>query len=97
MSGIHQVEKYGQEERVLHRDLSEYSRRRSTTGPYADNLDLDVLIVGAGFGGTFLLHEMRKQGYNTKLFEAGVSFGGTWRWNIYPGARVDSEVTLLSF
>ena len=94
MSGIHQFENYEGQERVLHRDLSEYGRRRGTTGPYADNLELDVLIVGAGFGGVFLLHEMRKQGYKTVLYEAGTNFGGTWRWNIYPGARVDSEVPI---
>lgn len=33
-------------------ELAEYSHRRSTTGPYADNLDIDILIVGAGFGTT---------------------------------------------
>ena len=65
-------------ERILKRDLHEYGRRRRTDGPYADNLDVDVLIVGAGFGGTFLLHEMRKEGFNTVLYEAGTSFGGTW-------------------
>ncbi|KAI9657049.1 MAG: hypothetical protein M1821_003215 [Bathelium mastoideum] len=94
MSGIHQFEKYEDKERVLHRNLSEYGRRRSTTGPYADNLELDVLIIGAGFGGVFLLHEMRKQGYKTVVYEAGTNFGGTWRWNVYPGARVDSEVPI---
>lgn len=31
-------------------ELSDYSARRQTTGPYADNLDLDALIVGGGFG-----------------------------------------------
>lgn len=75
MSGIHSVEKYGPEERVLHRDLAEYGRRRSLEYPYSDNLDIDVLIVGAGFGGVFLLHEMRKAGYKTTLYEAGTSFG----------------------
>lgn len=95
MAGIHQYEKFDAEpERLLKRDLTQYSRRRDTTGPYADNLDLDVLIVGAGFGGVFLLHEMRRQGYNVVLYEAGGNFGGTWRWNIYPGARVDSEVPI---
>ncbi|KAF2172967.1 hypothetical protein M409DRAFT_62608 [Zasmidium cellare ATCC 36951] len=94
MSGIHQVEQYGPQERVLHRELAEYGRRRAMDGPYADNLDIDVLIVGAGFGGVYLLHEMRKAGYKTVLYEAGTSFGGTWRWNIYPGARVDSEVPI---
>ena len=67
-------------ERILKTDLSEYGKRARTDGPYADNLDIDVLIVGAGFGGAYLLYEMRKQGYNTVLYDAGTSFGGTWRW-----------------
>jgi len=71
-------------ERVIKTDLRQYGRRLREDGPYADNLDIDVLIVGAGFGGTFLLYEMRKQGYNVVLYDAGTSFGGTWRWNVYP-------------
>ncbi|CAK4034736.1 Baeyer-Villiger monooxygenase [Lecanosticta acicola] len=94
MSGIHQVEQYGAQQRVLHRELAEYGRRRGMEYPYSDNLEVDVLIVGAGFGGVFLLHEMRKLGYKTTIYEAGTGFGGTWRWNIYPGARVDSEVPI---
>ncbi|KAI9876540.1 MAG: hypothetical protein M1830_006281 [Pleopsidium flavum] len=73
-------------------ELRDFAHRRDTTGPYADDLDVDVLIVGAGFGGIFLLHQLRKRGFNVKLFEAGTDLGGTWRWNCYPGARVDSEV-----
>lgn len=73
-------------------ELSEFALRRSTTGRYADNLDVDVLIVGAGFGGVFLLHQLRKLGLNAVIYEAGNDLGGTWRWNNYPGARVDSEV-----
>lgn len=82
------------QDRILHTDLRQFSRRRGTEGPYADNLDIDCLVVGAGFGGIYLLHEMREAGYKTVLYEAGVNFGGTWRWNVYPGARVDSEVPL---
>jgi hypothetical protein len=37
-------------EEKMKTDLSDYANRRSTTGPYADNLDVDVLIVGGGFG-----------------------------------------------
>jgi NADPH-dependent 2,4-dienoyl-CoA reductase/sulfur reductase-like enzyme len=70
-------------ERVLHRDLFEYAQRPRTDGPYADNLDVDVLIIGAGFGGTYMLYEMRRAGFKTVLYEAGTSFGGTWRWNVY--------------
>jgi cation diffusion facilitator CzcD-associated flavoprotein CzcO len=79
-------------ERVIKTDLREYANRRQTDGPYADNLDIDVLIIGAGFGGSYALHEMRNQGYSTVSYDAGLSFGGTWRWNCYPGARVDSPV-----
>jgi NADPH-dependent 2,4-dienoyl-CoA reductase/sulfur reductase-like enzyme len=79
-------------ERILHRDLFEYAERTRTDGPYADNLDVDVLIVGAGFGGTYLLYEMRKAGFNTVLYEAGTSFGGTWRWNVYPGTPTWQDV-----
>lgn len=73
-------------------ELKEYARRRDTTGPYADDLDVDALIVGAGFGGVYMLYELRKLGLKTVIYEAGTDLGGTWRWNRYPGARVDSEV-----
>ncbi|KAL1982018.1 hypothetical protein VTN96DRAFT_1842 [Rasamsonia emersonii] len=73
-------------------ELREYAYRPSTTGPYADNLEVDVLVVGGGFGGVYCLYELRKQGFKTVLYEAGNDLGGTWRWNCYPGAGVDSEV-----
>lgn len=73
-------------------ELAEYARHRANTGPYADNLDIDVLVVGAGFGGIYCLYEMRKLGMKTVVYEAGNDTGGTWRWNCYPGAGVDSEI-----
>ena len=73
-------------------ELKEFAHRRATTNRYADNLEVDALIIGAGFGGVYLLYELRKLGFNTVIFEAGKGLGGTWRWNNYPGARVDSEV-----
>jgi hypothetical protein len=42
-------------------ELTEYSHRRSTMGPYADDLDIDVLIVGAGFGTAKITHQHRTQ------------------------------------
>ncbi|KAL2404794.1 FAD-binding monooxygenase acrE [Exophiala dermatitidis] len=73
-------------------ELREYAKRRATTGPYADNLEVDALVVGGGFGGVFCFYELRKAGYNTVIYEAGNDLGGTWRWNCYPGAMVDSEI-----
>jgi cation diffusion facilitator CzcD-associated flavoprotein CzcO len=76
----------------LHTKLSEYGRRRRTDGPYADNLEVDALVVGGGFGGVFCFWSLRKAGLKTVIYEAGTDLGGTWRWNCYPGAMVDSEV-----
>lgn len=61
------------------------------TTPAATMLHLDALIVGGGFSGIAALHRFRKLGLKTKIFEAGSDLGGTWYWNRYPGARVDSE------
>ncbi|QPC77971.1 hypothetical protein HYE68_008723 [Fusarium pseudograminearum] len=82
---------------TFHRDLSEYACRRQQDGPYADDLEIEVLVVGGGFGGTYLLYELRKAGFKTVVYEAGESFGGTWRFNSYPGARVDSETPIYQF
>lgn len=73
-------------------ELYEFANRRGTEYPYNDNLEVDVLIVGAGFGGVFCLHQCREAGLKAVIYEAGQGYGGTWRWNNYPGARVDSEV-----
>jgi len=49
----------------------------------------DVVIVGAGFSGLYMLHKLREQGFDAQVFEAGSDIGGTWFWNRYPGARCD--------
>ncbi|KAG7093346.1 hypothetical protein E1B28_007027 [Marasmius oreades] len=58
---------------------------------------LDILIVGAGFGGLYQLPIFRKLGYKVKIFEAAPDIGGTWYWNRYPGVRVDSPAPSYSF
>jgi NADPH-dependent 2,4-dienoyl-CoA reductase/sulfur reductase-like enzyme len=40
--------------------------------------ELDALIVGAGFSGCKLLHDLRKKGFNVKVVEAGSDLGGIW-------------------
>lgn len=44
-------------------------------------LELDVLVIGGGFAGCYLLHNLRKQNFNTKVVEAGTGLGGIWHWN----------------
>jgi cyclohexanone monooxygenase len=52
---------------------------------------LDVVVVGAGFAGMYMLHRLRESGFRVKAFEAGSGVGGTWYWNRYPGARCDGH------
>uniref|UniRef100_A0A914QVE2 Flavin-containing monooxygenase n=1 Tax=Panagrolaimus davidi TaxID=227884 RepID=A0A914QVE2_9BILA len=67
------------------------SKEEEHIDPYMNNLDLDILIVGAGFSGIYLLYNLRKKGYKVKVFEGSNGLGGTWQINRYPGARVDSD------
>ena len=65
---------------------------------YEDNLDVDVLIVGAGFAGVYLLHRLRDElGMKVKVYEAGKDLGGIWYWNCYPGARVDTPIPCYEY
>jgi len=55
-------------------------------------VELDALVIGAGFGGLYQLLCLRDRlGLSVKALEAGAGVGGTWYWNRYPGARCDSE------
>ncbi|MFZ9541672.1 MAG: flavin-containing monooxygenase [Ilumatobacteraceae bacterium] len=54
--------------------------------------ELDVVIVGGGFGGMIAAYLLTKQGItNFRIVEKGGDFGGTWYWNRYPGAACDVE------
>ena len=53
--------------------------------------DVDVVVVGAGFAGLYLLHRFREMGLAALAFERGGDVGGTWYWNRYPGARCDVQ------
>jgi cyclohexanone monooxygenase len=59
--------------------------------------EIDVVIVGAGFGGMYMLHRLRGLGLSAIVFEAATDVGGTWYWNRYPGARCDVESMQYSY
>ena len=63
----------------------------------AQNHDVEVVIVGAGFAGLYLLHRCRQLGFTARIWEAGEGVGGTWYWNRYPGARCDIESMQYSY
>ena len=59
--------------------------------------EIDAVVVGAGFGGLYMLHRLREAGVSVQGFEAGTDVGGTWYWNRYPGARCDVPSLFYSY
>ena len=68
------------------------TEKNSDTNKKWPDGDLDVLVVGAGFHGLYQLYQLRKRGFSVKVVESAPGVGGTWYWNCYPGARVDSSI-----
>jgi cyclohexanone monooxygenase len=65
---------------------------------HAENTETyDVVVVGAGFAGMYMLHRLRGQGSSVRVYEQGGDVGGTWYWNRYPGARCDIESMQYSY
>jgi len=63
----------------------------------SENTDVDVVVVGAGFAGLYMLHRLRGAGFTARVIEAGDGVGGTWYWNRYPGARCDVQSMEYSY
>jgi len=68
--------------------------------PYAEALqpraalndEVDVIIVGGGFGGLICGARLREAGVERiRIIEKASDVGGTWYWNRYPGAACDTE------
>ncbi|HEX3760097.1 MAG TPA: NAD(P)/FAD-dependent oxidoreductase [Kofleriaceae bacterium] len=73
------------------------ARDHSAPQPPAAPDPLDVLIIGAGFGGLYALYKLRAMGFTALVLEAADSVGGTWWANRYPGARVDIQSLEYSY
>jgi cation diffusion facilitator CzcD-associated flavoprotein CzcO len=69
-----------------------------TSGHREATYDLDALVVGAGFGGIYMLHRLRNEmGLRVEAIDRAAGVGGTWFWNRYPGALSDSESHVYQF
>lgn len=54
--------------------------------------DLDVAVIGGGFGGVLTGAYLRKSGVTSiRIIEKAGGFGGVWYWNRYPGVACDME------
>jgi cation diffusion facilitator CzcD-associated flavoprotein CzcO len=70
-------------------DTIDSEQRSAATGSV---IELDALIIGAGFSGLYQLICLRDRlGLSVKVLDTADDVGGTWYWNRYPGARCDSE------
>ncbi|MYZ46903.1 NAD(P)/FAD-dependent oxidoreductase [Rhizobiales bacterium L72] len=68
---------------------------RTSSGDRA--CDFDVIVVGAGFAGLYMIHKLRQMGMSVRAYEAADDVGGVWYWNRYPGARCDVESMQYSY
>jgi len=67
-----------------------YIAERIQREPLTD--EVDVAIIGGGFGGLLAGVRLRQAGVeNIRMIEKADEFGGTWYWNRYPGAACDIE------
>ena len=63
---------------------------RAERGPKTDRVE--VLVIGAGFGGLLTASRLRQQGVDSvRLMDEAGDVGGTWYWNRYPGIHCDIE------
>ncbi|MDG2471953.1 MAG: NAD(P)/FAD-dependent oxidoreductase [Pseudomonadales bacterium] len=56
------------------------------------NDEVEVVIIGGGFGGLLTAASLYQQGIDDFcIIEEGSDVGGTWYWNRFPGAQCDVE------
>jgi cation diffusion facilitator CzcD-associated flavoprotein CzcO len=61
-------------------------------------IEVDAVVVGAGFAGIYAIHKLRNDlGLEVQAFDNASGVGGTWFWNLYPGARSDTEITAYCY
>lgn len=64
-------------------------------GEHASKPDYDAIVIGAGFGGLRIIHELRNLGLTFKVIEAGSGVGGTWYY--HPTLATSFVCALLMF
>src|SRR5215831_11678498 len=60
--------------------------------------EVDAVVIGAGFGGIYMLHKLRDGlGLKVRAYDKAGGVGGTWYWNKYPGAMSDTEAHIYQY
>ncbi|MCX7284995.1 MAG: NAD(P)/FAD-dependent oxidoreductase [Novosphingobium sp.] len=54
--------------------------------------ELDVLVLGAGWGGIIASYHLAREGVaSVRNIDTAGDFGGVWYWNKYPGVQCDND------
>ena len=61
-----------------HRIVSLHFTPIAAMGSIAQGETFDIIVVGAGFSGLYLLHRFTQEGFSVRLLEAAPRPGGTW-------------------
>lgn len=77
---------------------NDYATQHASGRAASDSDTVEVLIIGAGFGGLGAAIKLQQAGVNDYIvLERASDIGGTWRDNQYPGAACDIPSKLYSY
>jgi cation diffusion facilitator CzcD-associated flavoprotein CzcO len=82
-------------DRGHHRSFEEHPvvQGHEARNPLTD--DVEIAVIGAGFGGLLVGAQLRKAGFaDIRFIDRAGDFGGVWYWNRYPGAACDTEAPI---
>ena len=82
---------------LVRHELGEPEDVAWTKEALAPDRPLTVAIVGAGQAGLAMARTLRSLGIDFMIFERSDKVGGTWRWNTYPGCRLDTSTLAYSY
>jgi 4-hydroxyacetophenone monooxygenase len=80
--------------------FDEFPRGVNWTCPNAppqDRVGYEVLVIGAGLSGIATAIQLKRLGIPYKVIERQSGVGGTWLWNDYPEACVDTLSYLFQY
>jgi 4-hydroxyacetophenone monooxygenase len=77
----------------------QWHRRDHTeaTSTFATDVDIPVLLIGAGISGMGLSVHLARLGIGHRIVEKNAAVGGTWFENRYPGCGVDTPNQFYSY
>ncbi|KAG6286313.1 hypothetical protein E4U46_005034 [Claviceps purpurea] len=95
---VHQVIDQMNQTYEIKADLKSYNYRE-VNGLYTQDVDFDVIIIGAGLSGINFAYRLQERNPNLSycIVDGRHEIGGTWSLFNYPGIRSDSDLFTFGF